>query len=74
VTEPERLGHRLQELFVRHPGTRPLLLRVRNRGIEVLLETATEVDPSRAFARAAWELLGPDTVRLDGELPPSFAQ
>ncbi|MDE2971192.1 MAG: DNA polymerase III subunit alpha [Acidobacteriota bacterium] len=74
VTEPERLGHRLQELFVRHPGTRPLLLRVRNRGIEVLLETATEVHPSRAFARAAWELLGPDTVRLDGELPPSFAQ
>ena len=74
VAEPERLGNGLRDLLREHPGQRPLLLRVRVRGIEVLLETATPIEPSRAFARAAWELLGPDTLLLDGRTPPSFAR
>ncbi len=73
VAEPERLAGALRDLLREHPGRRPLRLRVRVRGIEVLIETATPVRPSRAFARAAWELLGPDTVLLDGQAPPSFA-
>ncbi len=74
VTAPERLGNRLHDLLARHPGGKPLLLRVQVRGIEVLLETATPIHASRDLARAAWELLGPDTLRLDGRLPPSFAR
>ena len=73
VAEPERLGNDLKDLLREHAGQKPLLLRVQVRGIEVLLETATPIRPSRAFARAAWELLGPDTLRLDGRAPPSFA-
>ncbi len=74
VREPERLGSVLEELLAKYPGGRPLLLRVRARGIEVLLETATAVRPCRDLARDAWDLLGPDTLRLDGRLPPDFAR
>ena len=73
VAEPERLGNDLGDLIREHPGQKPLLLRVQVRGVEVLLETATPIRPSRAFARAARELLGPDTLLLDGRAPPSFA-
>jgi len=73
VAEPERLGNDLRDLIREHPGQKPLLLRVQVRGVEVLLETATPIRPSRAFARAARELLGPDTLLLDGRAPPSFA-
>lgn len=73
VAAPDRVGTDLRDLLREHPGEKPLLLRVQNRGVEVLLETATTVRPSRAFARAARDLLGPDTLRLDGKLPPSFA-
>ena len=73
VSEPERLGDDLRDLLRDHAGQRPLHLRVRAHGIEFLLGTATRIQPSRAFARAAWELLGPDTLLLDGRTPPSFA-
>ena len=73
VAEPDQVGTDLQDLLSEHPGQMALLLRVRNRGVEVVLETATPVRPSRAFARAVWDLLGPDTLRLDGRLPPSPA-
>ena len=74
VAAPDLVGTDLRELLSEHPGERSLLLRVHNRGVEVLLETATTVRPSRAFARAVWDLLGPDTLRLDGKLPPSFVR
>ena len=74
VTEPERLEDRLHDLLAEHPGRKPLLLRVRTRGVEVLLETAVLVRPSRELADGARTLLGPDTLRLDGKLPPSFAR
>ncbi|MXW72197.1 MAG: hypothetical protein F4Z74_12180, partial [Acidobacteria bacterium] len=73
VAEPERLADGLRDLLREHPGQRPLQLRVRAHGMEFLLGTATPIEPSRAFARAAWELLGPDTLFLDGRAPPSFA-
>ena len=74
VTEPDRHGNDLRDLLARHRGEQPLLLRIRSRGIDVLLETATPVHVSRDLARAVWELFGPDTLRLDGQLPPSFAR
>lgn len=74
ITEPERLGDDLRDLLSQHPGEKPVLLRIHARGIEVLLKTATGVHVSQALERAVRELLGPESLRLDGKLPPSFAR
>lgn len=74
VTEPENTEAPLQDLLAHHPGKKPLVLRLRVPGVEFILETATPVHACRSLARAATELLGPDSVRLDGKLPPSFAR
>ena len=74
VTEPEPVESDLRDLLGEHPGQIPLQLRVHARGMEFVIQTATPIHPNRALARAAWELLGPGTLLLDGRLPPSFAR
>lgn len=72
VTDPGGAEGDLRELLARHSGETPLLLRLRVQGVEFLLETATPIRPSRSLAHAAAELLGPDTLRIDGRAPPAF--
>ena len=66
VSEPRRAAAALRQLLDSHPGRTPLGLRLRDQGVEAVLQTRTEVHATAAFARDAVRLLGPNSVLLDG--------
>ena len=73
LADPRGAEDPLRKLLLRHPGQTPLHLRLRDQGVEFLLETSTPIASSVALARDAAELLGRDALLLDGNPPPPFA-